>query len=79
MGKLTGKRALVTSGGQGIGLAIANELCRRGCDVLVSYHSSADGASSFVETAKSIGRSAGAVKADLTDAKDADTLAEKAT
>lgn len=34
-GKLSGKRALVTAGGQGIGRAIAEELLKRGCCVAV--------------------------------------------
>lgn len=40
MGHLNGKRALVTAGGQGIGLAITRELIRGGCDVCVHYFSS---------------------------------------
>jgi 3-oxoacyl-[acyl-carrier protein] reductase len=40
MGQLTGKRALVTAGGQGIGLAITKALVKAGCDVCVHYFSS---------------------------------------
>ena len=40
MGNLNGKRALVTAGGQGIGLAITKQLLRVGCDVCVHYFSS---------------------------------------
>ena len=36
MGQLTGKRALVTGGGQGIGKAIAEGLLRAGCDVAIN-------------------------------------------
>lgn len=41
MGDLHGKRALVTAGGQGIGLAISEELAKAGCDVCIHYFSSA--------------------------------------
>ncbi|CAN5653508.1 SDR family NAD(P)-dependent oxidoreductase [soil metagenome] len=41
---LTGKRALVTGGGQGIGRAIVEELLRQGCHVAIHYRSSAEGA-----------------------------------
>lgn len=41
MGNLSGKRALVTAGGQGIGLAISKALIQAGCDVCIHYFSSA--------------------------------------
>ncbi|KAF0095478.1 MAG: 3-oxoacyl-acyl-carrier protein reductase [Puniceicoccaceae bacterium 5H] len=40
MGLLTGKKALVTAGGQGIGLSITRHLLEAGCDVAVHYFSS---------------------------------------
>ncbi|MFO7726257.1 MAG: SDR family NAD(P)-dependent oxidoreductase, partial [Oceanipulchritudo sp.] len=40
MGDLRGKRALVTAGGQGIGLAITKALLRSGCSVVLHYLSS---------------------------------------
>lgn len=40
MGDLSGKRALVTAGGQGIGLAITKALIQAGCDVYIHYFSS---------------------------------------
>jgi 3-oxoacyl-[acyl-carrier protein] reductase len=41
MQKLQGKRALVTAGAQGIGLATSRQLLAAGCDVFVHYRSSA--------------------------------------
>ena len=41
MHKLHGKRALVTAGAQGIGLAISRQLLAAGCEVFVHYRSSA--------------------------------------
>lgn len=40
MGHLSGKRALITAGGQGIGLAITKSLIQAGCDVCIHYFSS---------------------------------------
>jgi 3-oxoacyl-[acyl-carrier protein] reductase len=40
MGQLAGKRALITAGGQGIGLAISKALIQAGCDVYIHYFSS---------------------------------------
>ena len=41
MGDLIGKRALITAGGQGIGLAISRALVEQGCSVCIHYFSSA--------------------------------------
>ncbi len=65
MGHLQGKRALVTGGGQGIGRAIAEELLRQGCDLVIHYRASAEGA----EAAKGAAPKGSKVKclqADLT-------------
>jgi 3-oxoacyl-[acyl-carrier protein] reductase len=40
--RLAGKRALVTAGAQGIGLAISRELAAAGCRLFIHYHSSAE-------------------------------------
>ncbi len=42
LSRLAGKRALVTAGAQGIGLAISRELAAAGCRLFVHYRSSAE-------------------------------------
>jgi len=65
--KLNGKRALVTAGAQGIGLAISRELLADGCDVFVHYHSSGNAARALVGEAAKLGRRCGSAAADLTE------------
>ncbi|HWA26559.1 MAG TPA: SDR family NAD(P)-dependent oxidoreductase [Lacunisphaera sp.] len=74
MNKLLGKRALVTAGAQGIGLAIARGLLAAGCDVFVHYRSSADGARSLEAEAKKSGRRYGHGTADLTETEGCEQL-----
>ena len=62
---LTGVRALVTAGGQGIGLGIAEHLLRAGAEVAVHYHRSRAGAEQLLALAGSLGRKALAVAGDL--------------
>ena len=74
MSKLLGKRALVTAGAQGIGLAISSHLLRAGCDVFVHYRSSADGAKQLEAEAKKIGRRCASASADLTETEGCEEL-----
>ena len=62
--KLKGKRALVTAGAQGIGLAISRGLLNAGCTVVVHYFSSADTAN---ELKKEYDDRVEVLQADLTD------------
>lgn len=78
MNKLLGKRALVTAGAQGIGLAISRRLLAAGCDVFVHYHRSADAARALAEEARGLGRRCGHAAADLTTPGGADALVAEA-
>jgi len=78
---LSGKRALVTGGGRGIGRATALLLARAGCDVAIGYRSRRDEAD---ETVKAVeggrGRStAVAIRADLGDPAAAQRAVDEAT
>ncbi len=66
--KLKGKRALVTAGAQGIGLAISRELAAAGCDVFVHYRSSRDAAEALCAELAARGVRAASGAGDLTDA-----------
>ncbi len=76
--KLTGKRALVTAGAQGIGLAISRELLAAGCDVFVHYHKSADAARALGGEAAKLGRRCGNAGADLTATEESNRLVASA-
>jgi len=73
--KLNGKRALVTAGAQGIGLAISRALLDEGCSVAVHYFSSADAAN---ELKSEFGDRVVALQADLTDPAKTKEMVEEA-
>jgi 3-oxoacyl-[acyl-carrier protein] reductase len=70
---LAGKRALVTGGSRGIGLAIVQELARAGAEVVIGYRSGADEASALADEVG--GR---AVQADIASPEEAARLVEGA-
>jgi 3-oxoacyl-[acyl-carrier protein] reductase len=78
MNKLHGKRALVTAGAQGIGLAISRQLLAAGCDVFVHYRSSVDAARDLEGEAMALGRRYAHFAADLTVAAECDRLVNEA-
>src|SRR4051794_3156737 len=77
-GKLTGKAAVITGGGSGIGRAGAIAFARGGADVLISYldeHEDAKDTAKYVEDA---GRRCVLVAGDLADRSHARTIIPKA-
>ena len=65
---LSGKIALVTGGGRGIGRAISLELAGRGATVIVNYKRSAAAAENLVAQIEAAGGTARNVPADVSDA-----------
>ena len=68
---LTGKVALVTGGGRGLGRAIALALARQGADVGVNYRSNADSATEVVTEIRAMGRSAILIQGDTSAGREA--------
>jgi 3-oxoacyl-[acyl-carrier protein] reductase len=75
---LEGRAAVVTGGSRGIGRAIAKELAARGALMVVNYRSSAKEAEEVVAEITSKGGKALAVKADVSDFKQAGELIQAA-
>ncbi len=64
---LTGKVALVTGAGRGIGSAIAKTLAANGAFVIVNYNGSKEKAEAVVEEIKKSGAEAAVVQCDVSD------------
>ncbi|MFH1707014.1 MAG: SDR family oxidoreductase [Planctomycetota bacterium] len=79
MGELLGKRALVTGGAQGIGMAIARELLTRGCDVAVHYFTSRAGAGELMQFATRYGRRCEGFAGDLTRTEECERVVRECT
>lgn len=70
--------AIVTGGAVGIGRAIAIELAKEGCDIVINYNTSAEKALTLVEEIEKYGRRAIAVQADVGQFEDAKRLVQTA-
>ncbi|KAF6003344.1 reductase [Cyanidiococcus yangmingshanensis] len=73
------KVALVTGASRGIGRAVALELARVGCRVVVNYASSESAAMEVVSQIEAIGGEATAVKADVCHPEEVDALFAQTT
>ena len=73
---LSGRTALVTGGGRGIGRAIANRLAQAGANVVVNYASSEAMAKEAAGLVQSHGRKAAIVKADVSQREDVESMME---
>jgi len=74
MSRLLGKRALITAGAQGIGLAISQHLLRAGCELVVHYRSSAEAARSLSDEAARAGQRCLVLPGDLTTTEACDRV-----
>ncbi len=76
---LTGKIALVTGSGQGIGRAIAQRLAKLGADVVVNYRSNASAANETKTSIEALGRRCITVQADVQQEEEVTRLFTEAT
>ena len=76
--KLSGKRALVTGSGTGIGREIAVEFARQGADVVLHYAHHSEGAHIAEEQIKALGRRTISIQADFDKLDEVKRLAEEA-
>jgi len=74
---LTGKNALVTGAGRGIGKAIALELAANGAFVIVNYNGSKDAAEQTVAEIKAAGGDAAAYQCNVSDYEACKTMIDE--
>jgi 3-oxoacyl-[acyl-carrier protein] reductase len=77
-GSLTGRTALVTGAGRGIGRGIALELAAAGAAVVVNYRRDEEAANEVVDRITSSGGQAVAVQASVSEQAEVDALADAA-
>ncbi|MBI1362151.1 MAG: glucose 1-dehydrogenase [Alphaproteobacteria bacterium] len=75
---MTGKRAIVTGGGTGLGAATALGLARRGVNVCINYASSADAAEKVAEDCRKLGVEAFTIQANVGEDEDCRKLVDAA-
>lgn len=76
---LTGKIALVTGSGQGIGRAIAQRLAKLGADIIVNYRSNSDAAAETKTSIEALGRRCAVIQADVGQEEEVIRLFSEAT
>lgn len=79
MGDLTGRVALVTGGGRGIGREISLALAEEGADVGISFRRDEDAAQATVSDIEALGRRGIAMRASVDDVDDCAGLATTVT
>ncbi|WP_316831698.1 glucose 1-dehydrogenase [Pedobacter aquatilis] len=78
MKKFKDKVALITGSSQGIGAACAIRLAREGCDVVLNGHQFDERGEKLIKEIEQMGQQAAFIEADLSKAKQATQLVEKA-
>jgi 3-oxoacyl-[acyl-carrier protein] reductase len=76
--RLKDKIALVTGSSRGVGRAVALGFAKEGASMVINYTSNEKAANEVVETIRSMGNKAIAVKADVAKKEDADNLVNSA-
>ena len=64
---LKGKKAIITGGVRGIGLGIAEEFCRNGADVMITYRGNDEAAKAAAEKLAQYGTKVVVSKGDVAD------------
>jgi 3-oxoacyl-[acyl-carrier protein] reductase len=76
-GRLSGRTALVTGAGRGLGKALALGLAREGSDVVVHFNRSREGAEQVAMEIAALGRRAETVQADITRLEAVEAMVER--
>ncbi|NBI06859.1 3-oxoacyl-[acyl-carrier-protein] reductase [Senegalia massiliensis] len=72
--KIDNKNVIITGGSRGIGKEIALTLARNGANVIINYSNNETKALEVVEEIEKMGRTAFAIKADISDVNEANNL-----
>jgi len=72
--KVENKNVIITGGSRGIGKEIALTLAKNGANVIINYSNNETKALEVVEEIKNMGRTAFAIKADISDIDEANNL-----